>query len=98
MMRLGTAGVVGFSDKPLYIAIGFGFVMMLLALLGLGYVVLSSIFGWGDLVRGWASVIISVMFFSAVQLIFLGVIGIYVSRVFVESKGRPLYIVKKSSD
>jgi polyisoprenyl-phosphate glycosyltransferase len=98
MMRLGTAGVVGFSDKPLYIAIGFGFVMMLLALLGLGYVVLSSIFGWGDLVRGWASVIISVMFFSAVQLIFLGVIGIYVSRVFVESKGRPLYIVKKSGD
>lgn len=98
MVRLGTAGVVGFSDKPLYIAIGFGFVVMGLALLGLVYVVLSSIFGWGDLVRGWASVIIGVMFFSAVQLIFLGVIGIYVSRVFVESKGRPLYIVKKSGD
>lgn len=98
MMRLGTAGVVGFSDKPLYIAIGFGFVMMVLAFVGLGYVVLSSIFGWGDLVRGWASVIISVMFFSAVQLIFLGVIGIYVSRVFVESKGRPLYIVKKGRE
>jgi dolichol-phosphate mannosyltransferase len=46
-------------------------------------------------VRGWASVIIGVMFFSAVQLIFLGVIGIYVSRVFVEAKGRPLYLVKK---
>lgn len=98
MMRLGTAGVVGFSDKPLYIAIGLGLSVMVLALLGLGYVVLSSIFGWGDLVRGWASVIISVMFFSAVQLIFLGVIGIYVSRVFVESKGRPLYIVKKGRD
>jgi dolichol-phosphate mannosyltransferase len=95
MVRLGTAGVVGFSDKPLYIAIGFGFLVMLMALLGLLYVVLSSIFGWGDLVRGWASVIIGVMFFSAVQLIFLGVIGIYVSRVFVEAKGRPLYLVKK---
>jgi dolichol-phosphate mannosyltransferase len=98
MIRLGTAGVVGFSDKPLYIAVGFGFLVMLLALVGLGYVILSSLFGWGDLVRGWASVIISVMFFSAVQLIFLGVIGIYVSRVFVEAKGRPLYIVKRGRD
>jgi polyisoprenyl-phosphate glycosyltransferase len=98
MMRLGTSGVVGFSDKPLYLAIGFGFVVMLLAMLGLLYVVLSSIFGWGDLVRGWASVIIGVMFFAAVQLIFLGVIGIYVSRVFVEAKARPLYIIKKSGD
>ena len=68
---------------------------MALAVLGLLYVVLSILFDWGDLVRGWASVVISVMFFSAVQLIFLGVIGIYVSRVFVESKARPLYIVRK---
>ena len=98
MMRLGTAGVVGFSDKPLYIAIGFGLLVMVLAFVGLLYVVLSSIFGWGDLVRGWASVVISVMFFAAVQLIFLGVIGIYVSRVFVEAKGRPLYLVKKGRD
>lgn len=95
MVRLGTAGVVGFSDKPLYVAIGLGFAVMALAFLGLLYVILSILFGWGDLVRGWASVVISVMFFSAVQLIFLGVIGIYVSRVFVESKGRPLYIVRK---
>jgi len=95
MIRLGTSGVVGFSDKPLYLAIALGFCVMLLALVGLLYVVLSSIFGWGDLVRGWASVIISVMFFSAVQLIFVGVIGMYVSRIFVETKGRPLYIIRK---
>ncbi|MFN8173126.1 MAG: glycosyltransferase family 2 protein [Candidatus Nanopelagicales bacterium] len=95
MVRLATAGVVGFSDKPLYVAIGLGFLVMALAVLGLLYVVLSILFDWGDLVRGWASVVISVMFFSAVQLIFLGVIGIYVSRVFVESKARPLYIVRK---
>lgn len=98
MIRLGTAGVVGFSDKPLYIAVGFGFLVMLLAILGLGYVIASILLGWGDLVRGWASVVISVMFFSAVQLIFLGVIGIYISRVFVEAKGRPLYIVKRRRD
>lgn len=98
MVRLGTAGVVGFSDKPLYVAIGFGFAVMVLAFLGLIYIVLASLFHWGDLVRGWASVIVAVMFFAAVQLIFLGVIGVYISRVFVESKGRPLYIVKKGRE
>lgn len=97
MIRLGTAGIVGFSDKPLYMAVTFGFGAMGLAFLGLFYVVLSIIFGWGDLVRGWASVVVAVMFFSAVQLIFLGVIGLYISRVFVEAKQRPLYIVKRDS-
>jgi dolichol-phosphate mannosyltransferase len=97
MIRLGTAGIVGFSDKPLYLAVTFGFAAMGLAFVGLLYVVLSIIFGWGDLVRGWASVVVAVMFFSAVQLIFLGVIGLYISRVFVEAKQRPLYIVKQDS-
>lgn len=97
MIRLATAGIVGFSDKPLYLAVTFGFAAMGLAFLGLLYVALSIIFGWGDLVRGWASVVVAVMFFSAVQLIFLGVIGLYISRVFVEAKQRPLYIVKRDS-
>lgn len=97
MIRLGTAGIVGFSDKPLYLAVTFGFVAMGLAFLGLVYVALSIVFGWGDLVRGWASVVVAVMFFSAVQLIFLGVIGLYISRVFVEAKQRPLFIIKRDS-
>ncbi len=97
MIKLGTAGIVGFSDKPLYLAVTFGFAAMGLAFLGLLYVALSIIFSWGDLVRGWASVVVAVMFFSAVQLIFLGVIGLYISRVFVEAKQRPLYIVKQDS-
>ena len=97
MIRLGVAGIVGFSDKPLYLAVIFGFGAMGLAILGLVFVALSIIFGWGDLVRGWASVIVAVMFFSAVQLIFLGVVGLYISRIFVEAKQRPLYVVKSDS-
>jgi polyisoprenyl-phosphate glycosyltransferase len=98
MVRLGLAGIVGFSDKPLYLAVIFGFGAMGLAILGLLFVVLSIIFSWGDLVRGWASVVVAVMFFSAVQLIFLGVVGLYISRIFVEAKQRPLYVVKADSN
>jgi glycosyltransferase involved in cell wall biosynthesis len=97
MIRLGTSGIVGFSDKPLYLAISFGLSALGLAFLGLVFVISSLIFGWGDLVRGWASVVVIVMFFSAVQLIFLGVIGIYISRIFMEAKQRPMFIVKKDS-
>lgn len=97
MIRLGISGIVGFSDKPLYLAVTFGFAAMGLAFLGLVFVISSIVFGWGDLVRGWASVIVTVMFFSAVQLIFLGVMGLYISRVFVEAKQRPMYLVKRDS-
>ena len=97
MIRLGLAGIVGFSDKPLYLAITSGFIVLSLAFLGLVYLVLSFAFGWADVVRGWTSVVVSVMFFSAVQLIFMGVIGLYVSRIFVEAKQRPLYLIKRDS-
>jgi dolichol-phosphate mannosyltransferase len=94
MVKLGTAGILGFSDKPLYLAVASGFIVMGVAFLGLIWVLLSSIFGWGDLVRGWASIALIVMFFAAVQLIFLGVIGIYISHVFTETKQRPLFIIR----
>lgn len=97
MIRLGLAGIIGFSDKPLYVAITSGFIVLLLALLGLLYIIMSLIFGWGDVVRGWTSVVVSVMFFAAVQLIFLGVIGLYISRIFVEAKQRPLYVIERDS-
>ena len=94
MIKLGSSGIVGFSDKPLFLTVVTGFIVMALAFLGLIYVALSLVFGWGDLVRGWASVVVIVMFFSAVQLIFLGVVGIYISRIFVEVKQRPLYVIR----
>lgn len=94
MIKLGSSGIVGFSDKPLFMTVATGFIVMALAFLGLIYVALSLALGWGDLVRGWASVVVIVMFFSAVQLIFLGVVGIYISRIFVEVKQRPLYVIR----
>jgi len=94
MIKLGSSGIVGFSDKPLLLTVVTGFIVMGLAFLGLIYVALSLAFGWGDLVRGWASVVVIVMFFSGVQLIFLGVAGIYISRIFVEVKQRPLYLIR----
>lgn len=94
MLRLGSSGIVGFSDKPLYLTVITGFIVMAGAALGLVYILLSLLLGWGNLVPGWASMMVIVMFFASVQLIFLGVVGIYVSRIFVEVKQRPLYVIR----
>ena len=97
LMRLATAGVVGFSDKPLFLTIIFGLGAMVLAVLGLIWVIVSTLFSWGEQIRGWTSMAVLVMFFSAVQLIFLGIVGIYISRIFVEAKHRPIFIVERDS-
>jgi hypothetical protein len=97
LMRLATAGVVGFSDKPLFLTIIFGLGAMVLAVLGLIWVIVSTLFSWGEQIRGWTSMAVLVMFFSAVQLIFLGIVGIYISRIFVEAKHRPIYVIERDS-
>lgn len=97
MMHLATAGVVGFSDKPLFLTIGFGLGAMILAVLGLIWVIVSTIFSWGEQIRGWTSMAVLIMFFSAVQLIFLGIVGVYISRIFVETKHRPIFIIERDS-
>jgi len=51
----------------------------------------------GTEVRGWASVIATIVFFGGLHLLILGIIGIYVSKLFSQSKSRPHYIVKESN-
>jgi hypothetical protein len=44
-------------------------------------------------VGGWPSVIVSIMFFSGVQLFFIGILGIYIGKAYEETKGRPIYLI-----
>ena len=49
----------------------------------------------GNPVSGWTTIVVALMCFSGLQMIFLGIIGEYLARVFEEVKGRPLYLVKQ---
>lgn len=93
MVRLATDAIVGFSDRPLRLALNLGFVVSLAAILfGLSAVV-SKLLGV-LVVPGWTSVMVLVGVVGGVQLIVMGIIGEYVGRIADEVKQRPLYVVR----
>jgi polyisoprenyl-phosphate glycosyltransferase len=95
MMRLATDAVIGFSNRPLRLGLNVGFVVSIASILfGLSAVV-SKLAG-GFVVPGWTSIMILVGIVGGIQLIVLGVIGEYVSRIFDEVKRRPLYVVSRA--
>jgi len=95
MMLLALQGITSFSTKPLYIAIYIGFAFSFLSLLYIPYAIYSY---WaGHVVSGWASLIVTVTFLGGLQLIILGIIGLYLGKLFMQSKGRPMYIIDKTN-
>jgi dolichol-phosphate mannosyltransferase len=94
LVRLAVDGLVSFSGSPLTVVTYLGLTSAALALALTGWVVVDA-FSNQETPRGWASTIIVVLFMSAVQLLSLGVIGEYIRRIFLETKGRPSYIVRE---
>ena len=95
MMRFATDGVVSFSTLPLRLATWVGFAASGIAILGILITVIERLLGVEGLVRGWASLLVAILFLGGVQLICMGIIGEYVGRIYGEAKRRPLYVVKE---
>jgi polyisoprenyl-phosphate glycosyltransferase len=92
MLRLATNGILGFSDVPLRMALWFGAIVSCGAL-GLGlYIFLNWFFG-SHLVAGWTSTILVLTLLGGIQLLTLGIIGLYIGRIHNEVKQRPLYFI-----
>lgn len=92
MMRLALVGVTAFSTKPLYLSFVLGFIIIILDLL---YIIYALFVHYnGETISGWTSLIIAIMFFGGIQLFFLGVLGLYIARIFIQVKERPYYIVE----
>lgn len=95
MISFGLKGFTSFSTKPLYFAAYIGLFFAVCSVLYLPYIFYALYTGHD--VKGWASILASISFFGGLQLMILGVIGIYLSKLFVQSKSRPHYIVKSSN-
>jgi glycosyltransferase involved in cell wall biosynthesis len=96
LMSLAWTGITSFSVIPLRLASAVG---VLLAIFAFGYgiiVVIDRMF-FNASVPGWPTVVASMMFLSGVQLLFIGILGEYLARIYDEVKGRPPYIVAEVS-
>jgi dolichol-phosphate mannosyltransferase len=87
LVRLAVDGLVSFSGYPLSLVTYLGLASVALAVALTGWVLTAALLNQ-EMPRGWASTIIVVLFMSAVQLLSLGIIGEYVRRIFLETKGR----------
>jgi hypothetical protein len=92
LTRFALDGLMSFSTLPL---MGWVFIGSTVSFLSLASAIYFMVRTWlfGVDVPGYASLIVSIMFFAGMQLLSLGVLGEYVGRIFAEVKGRPLYIV-----
>lgn len=94
MMRFAADGIVSFSSLPLRLATLLGLSVAALCIAYIVYAIYMKL-AVGVTLAGWASLIVAVLFVGSVQLICLGILGSYLSRVYDEVKGRPIYIAQE---
>ena len=96
MIRFALDGITSFSDFPLKLSTFLGFAVSIITFF-VGMYALYGKFILKDSVPGWASLMISVLFLGGVQLITIGIIGEYISRINTNIKQRPLYIIDENN-
>jgi len=96
MVRLATDGITSFSQRPLRLAFTAGAVIMAVSALLAAYIAFAKLADPARAIPGFASLMCAVLFLGGVQLLFLGLLGEYVGRIYRETKRRPLYVVADS--
>lgn len=88
--------ITAFSSKPLYMIFFLGLIMTFISFCYLVYVVVLAIIYKETKIEGWSSIMASIWFVGGLTIFLLGVIAIYLSKIFLEVKNRPLYNIKKT--
>jgi glycosyltransferase involved in cell wall biosynthesis len=96
MVRFALTGITSSSAKPLYFSIYLGAFLALCSFFYGLYAIYISIFT-SNAITGWTSIIASILFIGGIQLIMLGIVGIYLGKLFSESKNRPSYIIEEKN-
>lgn len=94
LAKLAFDGLASFSTVPLRLSSVIGVFVSIVAFMYMIWIITKTLM-FGDDVRGYPTLLVAVLFFAGVQLIFLGVIGEYLGRVYEEVKARPLFLVRE---
>jgi len=96
LFRYGMDGMISFSQAPLDLASLLGLIMTFISFLALIFIIVRKLI-FGDPVAGWASTICIIVFIGGIQMAFLGIIGQYLAKTYLETKRRPHFIVAESN-
>jgi len=89
-------GIVAFSTVPLAIASVTGLILFFISIVAIIIVVLRTLI-WGDPVAGWPAMICVILFVGGIQLFCFGIMGQYVAKSYMETKGRPIYLLREKN-
>lgn len=95
LFKYSIDGIVNFSEAPLNIASVIGGISCLGSLVALVFIVIRALV-FGDPTSGWPSLVSILLFVSGLQLLCVGIIGKYIGKIFLETKRRPVYLVKET--
>ncbi|WP_300711914.1 glycosyltransferase family 2 protein [uncultured Brachyspira sp.] len=98
MFNLALTGIISFSTKPLRISLILGVLSILLGIILSFYIFIKYFFFNADIIKGWSSIMITVIFMGGVQLLSLSVISEYLSKIYEQIKNRPEFIIKNKED
>ncbi|MBR0541924.1 MAG: glycosyltransferase family 2 protein [Clostridia bacterium] len=91
-MRMAMEIITSQSDKVLKFIVGLGFIVAMLSLLGAIAIIIKYFIS--NILSGWTSTIVALCFFGGLAIMSIGIVGIYVGNIFMQSKERPLYIIR----
>ena len=94
LLKYSMEGFINFSEAPLNMSLWAGAASFLASILGVIFIIVRKLTVGGS-VDGWASLVCIILFIGGIQLLSLGIIGKYISKIFLETKKRPVYIVKE---
>mgnify|MGYP000572487239 FL=1 len=94
LFKYSIEGIVSFTTAPLHIATITGIFFSIIAFLAIIVIVIKTLL-FGEHVEGWPSTVSIILFLSGIQLFAAGIIGEYLAKIYLESKKRPIYIIKE---
>lgn len=96
LVKYAMEGITSFSTVPLIISSLFGSLFCCIAVIAIIFIIIRTLM-FGDPVGGWPSLVCIILLVSGVQLLCIGIIGKYLSKMYLETKKRPIYIIRESN-
>lgn len=97
LFKYSIEGIVAFTTAPLAIASFFGFIFCFLAFAGILFIVIRALVEPGSAIDGWPSMMCLILFVGGIQLLTIGILGQYLSKTYLETKKRPIYLTRETN-